>query len=47
MNPITGFDDCARAENGQAAVAPPTNVPTNVMKSRRLIAAPEAKDEPS
>jgi len=39
MNPISGFADCcARTENGQAAVTPPTNV----MKSRRLTVAPEA-----
>src|SRR5262249_41349306 len=39
-NPISGFDDCARAENGQAAVAPPSNL----MNSRRLIATPDAQD---
>src|SRR5262245_7721960 len=38
-NPITGLAACcARAENGQAAVAPPSNL----MNSRRLMAAPAA-----
>src|SRR5262245_27337786 len=44
MNPITGLVGCcARTENGQAAVAPPSNL----MNSRRLIAAPEAQDKAS
>ena len=42
INPITGLAACcARAENGQAAAAPPRSV----MKSRRLIAAPEASGQ--
>src|SRR5262245_20471525 len=41
MNPITGLvDGCARTENGQIAVAPPSNL----MNSRRLIATPDAQD---
>src|SRR5262252_5524052 len=41
MNPITGLvDGCARTENGQPAVAPPSNL----MNSRRLIATPDAQD---
>ena len=37
MNPISGFADCcARTENGQAAVAPPSNL----MNSRRLTRSP-------
>jgi hypothetical protein len=42
MNPITGIADCcARTENGQAAVAPPSNL----MNSRRLIASPRGQTE--
>src|SRR5215475_9391446 len=41
MNPITGLvDGCARTENGQPAVAPPSNL----MNSRRLIATPDAQE---
>src|SRR4029079_5022132 len=40
-NPITGLTACcARTENGQPAVAPPSNL----MNSRRLIATPDAQD---
>jgi hypothetical protein len=34
---------CARAKSGHVAAAPPTNV----MNSRRLIAAPEGQDKSS
>ena len=42
MSPITGNAECcARTTNGHATDVPPT---TNVMNSRRLIAAPKTKD---
>ena len=42
-HPITGIGCCARAANGQAAATPPRRVIT----SRRRIATPELRNEPS
>ena len=44
-NPMVGSlpGCCAFADNGHIAATPPNNV----MRSRRLIAAPKTKDEPS